>query len=131
MLEAMTLPMSSYRVDVQPSLLPTEDTTNMAQRKFQFFVTTEQPHQPEGAQRDLIRRLVMRNFFESKGSGVEKEGESSEMSSEATMKAKGRLKTRRRAATSRGGRQKEELKKRRNVRWLGPTQLPPKVLSKV
>lgn len=65
----------------------------MTQREFEFFVTTEEPQQPAGAQRGLIRRLVMRNFFETKWSGVE-EGESSEMSSEATIRAKEKLKTR-------------------------------------
>jgi hypothetical protein len=68
--------------------------TNMLKREFEFFVTTEEPHQPEGMQRGLIRRLVMRNFFEMKCKGAYKGGESPELSSEATIKAKARLKTR-------------------------------------
>ncbi|KAF2683922.1 hypothetical protein K458DRAFT_431558 [Lentithecium fluviatile CBS 122367] len=74
----------------------------MAQREFEFFVTTEEPHQPEGLERGLIRRLVMRNFFEAKSAGVEKEGEREELSSEATVKAKGRLKTRFRLGVGKG-----------------------------
>jgi hypothetical protein len=38
-------------------------------RDYEFFVTTNEPRQPEGRQRDLIRRLVMRNFIDTKGAG--------------------------------------------------------------
>jgi hypothetical protein len=118
----MALPMRSYHVGVHPSLHTAEDTTDMAQRTFQFFVTTEQPHQPEGAQRGLIRRLVMRNFFETKGSGIEKEGERSEMSSEATMKAKGRLKTRFRLGKTQQEKQKKEARTPKRRKGEGDAQ---------
>jgi hypothetical protein len=118
----MALPMRSYDVDLQPSSLSTENTTDMAQRKFQFIVTTEQPHQPDGAQRGLIRRLVMRNFFDTKCSGIGKEGESSEMSSEATMKAKGRLKTRFRLGNNPQEKPKKESRKPKRRKGEGETQ---------
>jgi hypothetical protein len=72
----------------------------MTQREFEFFVTTKEPHQPDGPQRGLIRRLVMRNFFETKCTSTEKETGSSELSSEATVRARGRLKTRFRLGTA-------------------------------
>lgn len=87
-------PNTSYSPKKPASSHSAYETTDIAQREFEFFVTTEEPHQPAGTQRGVIRRLVMRNFFETKCSGVEKEGESSELSSEATVKAKGRLNTR-------------------------------------
>lgn len=94
-----------------------DDTTTMARREFEFFVTTEEPHQPEGAQRGLIRRLVMRNFFDAKWSGIEREGESSEQSSEATLKAKGSLKTRFRLGqvTKEGGKRGDRIMKRQRL----------------
>lgn len=38
-------------------------------REYEFFVVTSEPQQPEGMERSRIRRLVMRNVFESKASG--------------------------------------------------------------
>ncbi|EUC40429.1 hypothetical protein COCMIDRAFT_9692 [Bipolaris oryzae ATCC 44560] len=35
-------------------------------RQYEFFVTTTKPHLPNGAERGMIRRLVMRNFFDTK-----------------------------------------------------------------
>jgi hypothetical protein len=105
----MVLPKKRHGATEENSPRSKDGTTIMAQREFEFFVTTDQPHQPEGAQRGLIRRLVMRNFFDTKWSGTEKEGERSELSSEATLKAKGKLKTRFRL-----GQVPEEGKKRGN-----------------
>ena len=61
-------------------------------KEYEFFVTTDEPHQPEGSDRGLIRRLVMRNFFETKWSGPEKN--TSERNSKEAVKAKPNLKSR-------------------------------------
>jgi hypothetical protein len=55
-------------------------------------VTTEEPHQPEGVERGKIRRLVMRNFFETKSAGPQTNA--SEHSSASTVMAKKQLKNR-------------------------------------
>jgi hypothetical protein len=64
----------------------------IADREYEFFVTTDEPHQPEGMERGLIRRLVMRNFFETKGAGVQ--NNISEHNSASTVMAKKGLKNR-------------------------------------
>ena len=73
----------------QPDL---QDTMAMLGREYEFFVTTEEPHQPEGTDRGLIRRLVMRNFFETKGAGAE--NSTSAHNSASTVMAKQQLKSR-------------------------------------
>lgn len=40
-----------------------------AERQYEFFVTTDEPHQPAGVERSTIRRLVMRNYFDAKIAG--------------------------------------------------------------
>jgi hypothetical protein len=70
----------------QPEPSPTLD------REYEFFVTTEEPHQPEGVERGKIRRLVMRNFFETKAAGPQTNA--SEHSSASTVMAKKQLKNR-------------------------------------
>jgi hypothetical protein len=62
-------------------------------KEYEFFVTTEEPHQPEGQDRGLIRRLVMRNFFETKWSGPEANN-TSENNSASTVQSKTKLKSR-------------------------------------
>jgi hypothetical protein len=62
------------------------------EREYEFFVTTEEPHQPEGAERGKIRRLVMRNFFDTKSAGPQVN--TSEHSSASTVMAKKQLKSR-------------------------------------
>jgi len=74
-----------------PRASPQHDANNM-EREYKFFVTTQEPHQPEGTERELIRRLVMRNFFEAKWSGPTKE--TSELNSASTVQAKPNLKSR-------------------------------------
>jgi hypothetical protein len=66
-------------------------TTEM-EREYEFFVTTDEHHQPEGQERGLIRRLVMRNFFETKWSGPS--NNSSELNSASTVQSKQRLRSR-------------------------------------
>lgn len=61
-------------------------------REYEFFITTEEPHQPEGVERGRIRRLVMRNFFETKWSGPS--NNSSKHHSASTVQAKTSLKSR-------------------------------------
>ncbi|KAG9195107.1 hypothetical protein G6011_00227 [Alternaria panax] len=43
--------------------------TTPTERKYEFFVTTDEPHQPAGVERSMIRRLVMRNYFDTKMAG--------------------------------------------------------------
>ncbi|ORX91772.1 hypothetical protein BCR34DRAFT_608939 [Clohesyomyces aquaticus] len=66
------------------------------EREYEFFVTTDEPQQPEGASRGLIRRLVMRNFFETKASNPGTT--SSESNSASTVQSKTQLKSRFRLA---------------------------------
>ena len=61
-------------------------------REYEFFVTTDEPHQPDGPERGLIRRLVMRNFFETKWSGPTTN--SSEHNSASTVQARTNLRSR-------------------------------------
>ncbi|KAF2187900.1 hypothetical protein K469DRAFT_568299 [Zopfia rhizophila CBS 207.26] len=62
------------------------------EKEYEFFVTTDEPRQPDGPERGLIRRLVMRNFFETKCSAPS--NNSSEHSSATTVQARTRLKHR-------------------------------------
>lgn len=61
-------------------------------REYEFFVTTEEPHQPEGVERGRIRRLVMRNFFETKLADPQKRA--SENSSAGTIMSQRQLRSR-------------------------------------
>lgn len=69
-----------------------QDSMAIMDREYEFFVTTNEPHQPQGTERGLIRRLVMRNFFETKGAGPQ--NNTSEHSSASTVMAKKQLKNR-------------------------------------
>lgn len=64
----------------------------LSDREYEFFVTTDENHQPEGTDRGLIRRLVMRNFFEAKWAGSQ--NNTSEHNSASTVMAKKQLKNR-------------------------------------
>jgi hypothetical protein len=77
--------------DMSLSPSPPKQDTAM-DKEYEFFVTTEEPHQPEGHDRGLIRRLVMRNFFETKWSGPE--NNTSERNSKEAIRAKLKLKSR-------------------------------------
>jgi hypothetical protein len=83
------------------------------EREYEFFVTTEEPHQPEGVERGKIRRLVMRNFFDTKSAGPQTN--SSEHSSASTVMAKKQLKSRFRLSSS-GGNSKWVQSKRRELK---------------
>jgi hypothetical protein len=80
-------------------------------RKYEFFVTTGEPHQPEGVERGKIRSLVMRNFFDAKSAGSQTN--ISEHSSASTALAKKQLKSRFRLSNSNDG-NKEMMSMRRN-----------------
>lgn len=62
------------------------------ERKYEFFVTTDEPHQPDGIQRNMIRRLVMRNYFDTKM--AETQSSVPEHNSTSTATAKKQLKSR-------------------------------------
>lgn len=87
-------------------LSPFEYQTSTMEREYEFFVTTEEPHQPEGPERGLIRRLVMRNFFETKWSSPT--DNTSANNSASTVQAKTRLKSRFRLPKP--GREASEIK---------------------
>lgn len=78
-------------------------------REYEFFITTDEPQQPDGVRRGLIRRLVMRNFIETRsvGSG----NNISEQNSAKTIQAKTQLKSRFRL--SKAGQQGYETTSRR------------------
>lgn len=88
MASSNTLPSTFQSPHSSPSLHPTPTM----EKEYEFFVTTNEPHQPDGPERGLIRRLVMRNFFESKWSGPS--NNSSEHNSASTVQAKTKLKSR-------------------------------------
>lgn len=84
-------------------------------RQYEFFVTTNEPHQPVGVERGLIRRLVMRNFFDTKWAGPK--NNASEHNSASAVMAQRQLRSRfrlaeagegRRATKCRGRMSKEE-----------------------
>lgn len=96
-----------------PTTRPIKNEPNTTMdREYEFFVTTEEPHQPEGVERGLIRRLVMRNFFETKWAGPQKN--SSENNSASTVMAKTQLKNRFRL--SKMGEEKREPRSRTEPR---------------
>ena len=61
-------------------------------REYEFFVTTQEPRRPNGKDRGRVRRVVMRNFVEAKGS--KGNGNGSEKISNETVEKKGGLKAR-------------------------------------
>jgi len=67
-------------------------TTASMSREYEFFVTTDAPQQLEGPDRGRIRRLVMKNFFETKYAGQEKN--TSAHNSASTVQASTKLKSR-------------------------------------
>ena len=70
----------------------TSDAATTMKREYEFFVTTGEPHQPNGAERGMIRRLVMRNFFDTKAATPQ--SNASEHSSASTAMAEKQLKNR-------------------------------------
>jgi hypothetical protein len=80
------------------------------EREYEFFVTTDEPHQPAGAQRDTIRRLVMRNHFDMKIAG--QQPNLSQHSSVSTIMAKKQLKSRFRISDIQSGELKSKSKSR-------------------
>lgn len=71
-----------------------DDEIGSINREYNFFVTTDSQHQPEGMDRGLIRRLVMRNFFDTRGASAEVETCASANNSAKTVLAKKQLKSR-------------------------------------
>ena len=67
-------------------------------RNYTFFTTTSEPTLPDGEARDLIRRVVMRNFFENKTTSPE--DKRSEILSKETVNAQTQLKTKFRVAST-------------------------------
>ncbi|KAJ5028306.1 MgtA, cation transport ATPase [Bipolaris maydis] len=61
-------------------------------RQYEFFVTTTKPHLPNGAERGMIRRLVMRNFFDTKTSAPQ--ADIPEQSSATTVMTRNQLNSR-------------------------------------
>ncbi|KAH8723709.1 hypothetical protein GQ44DRAFT_828094 [Phaeosphaeriaceae sp. PMI808] len=89
-------------------------------REYEFFVTTDEPQQPDGVERGRIRRLVMHNFFEMKEAGPQC---TSAHNSASTVQAKTELKGRFRLSKvgqtrlqtrSKRGNTKEELNRNRS-----------------
>jgi hypothetical protein len=74
------------------SILVNNSRMTLPDKEYEFFVTTDEPHQPEGTDRGLIRRLVMRNFFDTKGEGPQ--NKACENNSASTVMAKKQLKSR-------------------------------------
>jgi hypothetical protein len=62
------------------------------EREYEFFVTTDEPHQPAGVERGIIRRLVMRNYFDTKMARLQLN--SSQNNSVSTVIGKKKLKNR-------------------------------------
>jgi hypothetical protein len=83
------------------------------EREYEFFVTTDEPHQPAGAQRDTIRRLVMRNHFDMKIAG--QQPNLSQHSSVSTIMAKKQLKSRFRISDVRSGELKSKSREREDT----------------
>jgi hypothetical protein len=81
---------SHFSLSSQPTTEAAAVTT-MA-REYEFFVTTTKPHLPDGAERGMIRRLVMRNFFETKTAALQVD--KSEHSSATTVMARQQLSSR-------------------------------------
>lgn len=71
-----------------------QDHTDLSNREYNFFITTNSQHQPDGMDRGLIRRLVMRNFFDTRCANAQVEMCASAHSSANTVRAKKQLKHR-------------------------------------
>lgn len=102
---------------INPKSLPLSESQLLEQgspsemdREYEFFVTTQEPHQPEGVERGLIRRLVMRNFFEAKWAGLHKNA--SEHNSASTVMAGKQLKSRFRLSKIVDGSREAKVKRR-------------------
>lgn len=61
-------------------------------REYEFLVTTEEPHQAAGTDRQRIRQKVMKSFFEAQKAGPL--ASTSEISSVSTVQAQTKLKSR-------------------------------------
>ena len=83
-------------------------------REYQFFVTTDKPYNPAGAERCMIRRLVMRNHFDMKMAGPQINP--SQHSSISTAMAKKKLKNRFRISEPRIKKEKANRREREDVR---------------
>ncbi|KAH7084150.1 hypothetical protein FB567DRAFT_528483 [Paraphoma chrysanthemicola] len=92
LMEARIRAEQNYDSSQRPDQSNQEDTMGFSDREYEFFVTTDKPHQPEGTDRGLIRRTVMRNFFESKWAGSQ--NNTSEHNSASTVMAERQLKSR-------------------------------------
>ncbi|KAF1968520.1 hypothetical protein BU23DRAFT_583196 [Bimuria novae-zelandiae CBS 107.79] len=77
---------------LEPRQIEVFEETSAMEREYEFFVTTEEPNQPDGQDRGRIRRVVMRNFFETKS--VEGGNRTSEHNSKETVQKKTSLKSR-------------------------------------
>ncbi|KAI4649405.1 hypothetical protein J4E93_003723 [Alternaria ventricosa] len=83
------------------------------EREYEFFVTTNKPYNPAGAERCMIRRLVMRNHFDMKIAGPQINP--SQHSSISTAMAKKKLKNRFRISEPRIKKEKTNSRERENV----------------
>ncbi|KAI4693981.1 uncharacterized protein J4E84_002560 [Alternaria hordeiaustralica] len=84
------------------------------EREYEFFVTTDKPYNPAGAERCMIRRLVMRNHFDMKMAGPQINP--SQHSSISTAMAKKKLKSRFRISEPRIKKKKANSRKTEDVR---------------
>ncbi|KAH7385327.1 hypothetical protein DE146DRAFT_197848 [Phaeosphaeria sp. MPI-PUGE-AT-0046c] len=75
-----------------------EDDMGASNRQYNFFVSTNSQHQPDGIDRGRIRRLVMRNFFDTRCTNAQVEACASAHNSANTVLAKKQLKSRFRLA---------------------------------
>ncbi|KAI4662883.1 uncharacterized protein J4E79_004194 [Alternaria viburni] len=84
------------------------------EREYEFFVTTDKPYNPAGAERCMIRRLVMRNHFDMKMAGPQINP--SQHSSISTAMAKKKLKNRFRISEPRIKKKKANKRERVDTR---------------
>ncbi|KAI4919257.1 hypothetical protein J4E85_009515 [Alternaria conjuncta] len=84
------------------------------EREYEFFVTTDKPYNPAGAERYMIRRLVMRNHFDMKMAGPQINP--SQHSSISTAMAKKKLKNRFRISEPRIKKKKVNSRKTEDIR---------------
>ena len=93
--------------------LPTR-LTKIMEREYEFFVTTDKPYNPAGAERCMSRRLVTRNHFDMKMAGPQINP--SQHSSISTAMAKKKLKNRFRISEPRIKKKKVNSRKTEDVR---------------
>ena len=86
------------------------------EREYEFFVTTDKPYNLAGAERCMIRRLVMRNHFDMKMAGPQINP--SQHSSISTAMAKKKLKNRFRISEPRVKKEKANSRERIDARRL-------------